>query len=65
LNLNSAINGGNSKDTFTWENFFDRDIVSFETIGFDTNIFDNLLIGVAYSNGDITTDSIDIKKALC
>ncbi|MBW1615008.1 MAG: hypothetical protein JRJ49_00450 [Deltaproteobacteria bacterium] len=35
-----------------------------ETIGFDTNIFDNLLISVAYSNGDITTDSIEIEKSV-
>ncbi len=35
-----------------------------ETIGFDTHIFDNFLIGAAYSNGDITTDGINTEKSV-
>jgi len=35
-----------------------------ETIGFDTHIFDKFLIGAAYSQGDITTDGIDMEKSV-
>jgi len=36
----------------------------FQTIGFDTDIFDNLLLGAAYSNGSIETDSDETDKSI-